>query len=81
MGQYPSKTEYWRMNMLVLSRRQGEHLMIGDGIVVTVLEVRGNRVRVGIDAGSSSPISRHEIYRSRLEGERPLSPPAHATTA
>jgi carbon storage regulator len=67
--------------MLVLSRRQGENLTIGDGIVVTVLEVRGNRVRMGINADSSAPILRQELYHSRLEGERPLGPPAHPTTA
>lgn len=49
--------------MLVLSRRAGESVVIGDDIVVTVLEVRGDVVRIGIDAPRSVRVHREEVYR------------------
>ena len=67
--------------MLVLSRRQGENLMIGNNVMVTVLAVRGNHVRMGIVADPETTVLRQELYRNRLEGEQPIGPPAHATTA
>jgi carbon storage regulator len=47
--------------MLVLSRREGEQLVIGPNIVVTVLEVRGNVVKLGCEAPMAIPISRQEV--------------------
>jgi carbon storage regulator len=47
--------------MLVLTRKPGEKVHIGDDVVLTVLEVRGNRVRVGIDAPGDVPIARAEL--------------------
>jgi len=67
--------------MLVLSRRQGENLTIGDNVTVTVLKIGGNRVRMGIVADPSTSVMRQELYHNRLEGDRPIGPPAHATTA
>lgn len=67
--------------MLVLSRREGEQLMIGSDVVLTVIEVRGKRTRLGIDAAPGVPVLRNELYRNRLEGSLPLAPPAPATTA
>lgn len=52
--------------MLVLSRRQGESIVIGGEIVVTVIEVRGGQVRIGIDAPRSIDVHREEIYREVL---------------
>lgn len=49
--------------MLVLSRRAGESVVIGDDVVVTVLEVRGDVVRVGIDAPRHVRVHRQEVYR------------------
>lgn len=49
--------------MLVLSRRQGESIIIGGEIVVTIVEVRGGQVRLGIDAPRSVDVHREEIYR------------------
>ena len=49
--------------MLVLSRRLGESVMIGDDITVTVLEVRGDIVRLGIDAPRDVKVHREEVYR------------------
>ena len=50
--------------MLVLSRSEGESVMIGTDIVVTVLEVRGDVVRIGIDAPRSVRVHREEVYRA-----------------
>jgi carbon storage regulator len=49
--------------MLVLTRRPGESVVIGNNIVVTVLEVRGEQIRLGIDAPRSVTVHREEIYR------------------
>lgn len=56
--------------MLVLSRRAGESVNIGDDIVVTILEVRGDVVRVGIDAPRTVRVHREEVYRELQEANR-----------
>ncbi len=48
--------------MLVLSRRVGETLTIGNNIQVTMLGIRGNRVQIGISAPTQIPVHRQEIY-------------------
>ena len=55
--------------MLILTRRVGERLMIGDDVSVTVLDVKGNQVRIGVNAPSSVPVHREEIYE-RIQAER-----------
>jgi carbon storage regulator len=48
--------------MLVLSRHRDESIMIGDDVVVTVVDVRGDKVRLGIEAPASIPVHRAEVY-------------------
>jgi carbon storage regulator len=56
--------------MLILTRRVGETVMIGDDVTVTILGVKGNQVRVGINAPKSIAVHREEIYeRIKREGE------------
>lgn len=55
--------------MLVLSRRSGERIVIDDQIVVEVLEIRGNRIRLGIQAPPGSSILREELLLCTTEGE------------
>lgn len=52
------------MAMLVLSRKTDEQIIINDNIVVTVVEVRGDKVRLGIDAPKDVPVHREEIYKA-----------------
>jgi carbon storage regulator len=55
--------------MLILTRRAGETLMIGDGIEITVLGIKGNQVRLGVKAPRDVPVHRAEIYE-RIQQER-----------
>ena len=48
--------------MLVLSRQRDETIMIGDDIEITVVDIRGDKVRLGINAPSSVPVHRKEVY-------------------
>ncbi len=55
--------------MLVLSRKRGEGIVIGDGVTLTVLEVHGGRVKLGFNAPAEMPIHREEVFQ-RIE-DRP----------
>lgn len=50
------------MAMLVLSRQTDEQIVIGDNIVITVVDIRGDKVRLGIEAPSDVPVHRREVY-------------------
>ena len=56
--------------MLILTRRVGESLMIGDDVAVTILGVKGNQVRIGITAPKHVAVHREEIYQ-RIRREHP----------
>lgn len=63
--------------MLILTRRVGETVMIGDEVTITVLGVKGNQVRVGINAPKSVAVHREEIYERILrerQGSGPSTP-------
>ena len=48
--------------MLVLSRHRDERILIGDDIIVTIVDIRGDKVRIGVEAPAHVPVHRQEIY-------------------
>ena len=57
--------------MLVLSRHRDESIMIGDDVVITIVDIRGDKVRLGIEAPHDIPVHRQEVYEAiKRENER-----------
>lgn len=52
--------------MLVLSRKKNERILIGENIVITIVEIKGDKLRIGIDAPKDIPVDRDEV-RKRIE--------------
>lgn len=67
--------------MLVLSRRVGESVVIGDDITITILEVRGDVVRVGIDAPRSVAVNRAELLQELGDTNQASASPSEQTVA
>ncbi len=65
--------------MLVLSRKKNERIVINDNIVVMVVDIRGDKVRLGIEAPKEVAVHRREVYDAIKRGESPKHPPAPAT--
>jgi carbon storage regulator len=63
--------------MLILTRRVGETVMIGNEVTVTVLGVKGNQVRIGINAPKNVAVHREEIYE-RIKAEHPNGQDSHS---
>jgi len=59
--------------MLVLSRKTGESIVIGNDVVITVLEVRGDQIRIGIDAPRTVTVNRKEVHDELTAANRDAS--------
>lgn len=69
--------EHGSKRMLILTRRVGETLMIGDEVTVTVLGVKGNQVRIAVNAPKDVSVHREEIYM-RIQAEKSNPNPGNA---
>jgi len=61
--------------MLVLTRKTNENIVIGDDVVVTVIDIRGDKVRLGIEAPKSVTVHRREVYDRIKESDREKDSP------
>lgn len=70
--------------MLVLSRQKNESIMIGDDVEIVIVDVRGDKVRLGITAPKAISVHRKEVYeaiqREKAEQKEETKPPAKSTT-
>ena len=71
--------------MLVLSRKKNESIVINDDITIVVVEIRGDKVRLGIEAPKEVPVHRNEVYEAirrnvQAEREQSVEPDASSTT-
>ena len=66
--------------MLVLSRHRDESIMIGDDIVITIVDIRGDKVRLGIQAPQHVPVHRQEVYEAIQRENRKAAMPAPGAT-
>jgi carbon storage regulator len=59
--------------MLVLSRKKNESIVINNDVVITIVEIRGDKVRLGIVAPKDVPVHREEVYEA-IHGSKPIAP-------
>jgi len=64
------------LRMLVLSRRKDESIMVGDDVEITIVDVRGDKVRLGITAPKHIPVHRREVYEA-IQREKSRKKEAH----
>lgn len=64
--------------MLVLSRKKDESIVVNNDIVITIVEIRGDKVRLGIVAPKEVPVHREEVYEA-IHGHRPVVVPNNGT--
>jgi carbon storage regulator len=67
--------------MLVLSRQRDESIVIGDNVVITIVDIRGDKVRLGIEAPGEIPVHRQEVYDAIQRENRKPGPMAAGTEA
>jgi carbon storage regulator len=67
--------------MLVLSRQRDESIVIGDKIVITIVDIRGDKVRLGIEAPGEVPVHRQEVYEAIQRENRRAGPPERGAGA
>jgi len=69
--------------MLVLSRQRDESIVIGDNVVITIVDIRGDKVRLGIEAPGEIPVHRQEVYEAiqREKGKSGLQSGTEASKA
>jgi carbon storage regulator len=67
--------------MLVLSRQRDESIVIGDNIVITIVDIRGDKVRLGIEAPNEVPVHRQEVFEAIQRENRKSASPAGGVTA
>jgi len=59
--------------MLVLSRKRNESVVINENIVITIVEIRGDKVRLGIQAPKEVPVHREEVHQAIMEQEKSIN--------
>jgi len=63
--------------MLVLSRKRDEKIVIGENIVITIVDIRGDKVRLGIEAPNTVPVHRQEVYEALLRAQQEQKSPVN----
>lgn len=56
--------------MLILTRKKEERIMIGDDITITIMDIRGDRTRIGIEAPNGVPVHREEVHKAIKRGHK-----------
>ena len=79
-GHWTTRERWGVTRMLVLSRRLNESIVIGNDVVITVLEIRGDQIRLGIDAPRSVTVHRQEIYAEFIRANREAAEPPPTTS-